>query len=166
MMTFITSFPPIADPSAHILILGSMPGEKSLQTNEYYAHPQNAFWKIMGELIGAGRDLPYAKRLEILKANHIAVWDVLQECVRPGSLDSAISQEIANDFVTFLQRHPQINHIFFNGTKAEQSFQKFAAQNLPRAMQFTRLPSTSPAHASAKFADKLEQWRKILTVRQ
>ena len=108
-MSLAQSFPPVADSSARVLILGSMPGAASLTAHQYYAHPRNAFWRIMGDLIGAGPDLPYAQRLERLKAAGIALWDVIAECHRPGSLDSAIVGEsvVANDFSAFFGRAPQ-----------------------------------------------------------
>ena len=89
-MASSTGFPPIVDPDATVLILGSLPSRKSLEASEYYAHPQNAFWRIMGEFFGAGPDVPYAKRTVLLKRNNIAVWDVLASSDRPGSMDSDI----------------------------------------------------------------------------
>jgi hypoxanthine-DNA glycosylase len=140
-----------------------MPGKESLKRNQYYAHPQNAFWKIMGELVGAQRGLPYNERLQKLTAAHIALWDVLKTCEREGSLDSDIQNETANDFVSFFRKHPLFTHVFFNGAKAEQSFNKFVLgkQSLPQ-LEFTRLPSTSPAHAGMCYAEKLKAWNKAM----
>jgi hypoxanthine-DNA glycosylase len=162
-MSPIRSFPPIAESDATVLILGSMPGKESLKQNQYYAHPQNAFWKIMGELVGAKRELPYEERLLKLTAAHIALWDVLKTCEREGSLDSDIQNETANDFAAFFKSHPLITHVFFNGAKAEQSFNKFVLgnQKLP-ALTFQRLPSTSPAHAGMRYAEKLRAWRAAI----
>ena len=156
-------FPPVADANASLLILGSMPGKMSLQQNQYYAHPMNAFWKIMGELVGAHPQLPYPARLDKLHRANIALWDVLASCERTSSLDSHIRNEAANDFATFFAQHPHIRRVFFNGGKAEQSFRKFVLgkQALP-ALEFCRLPSTSPAHAGMPYADKLQAWRAIL----
>lgn len=158
-----SSFPPVADPNAKILILGSMPGQRSLDAQQYYAHPHNAFWRIMGELVGAHPDLPYELRLERLKQSGIALWDVLQSCEREGSLDSDIKQEEANDFTKFFANHPDITRLYFNGAKAEQSFRKFVSgkQQIPE-LEMSRLPSSSPAHAGMKYADKLAAWRVIL----
>ncbi len=155
-------FAPVEDRHATVLILGSMPGKESLRRHQYYAHPANAFWKIMGEIAGAHPALSYAQRLAALKASRIAVWDVLASCVRESSLDSHIRDEVANDFETFFARHPQITRIYFNGAKAEQCFRKFVLgkQQLP-PLQFQRLPSTSPAHAGMRYADKLLVWRAI-----
>ena len=109
-MTSSTGFPPIVDSGATVLVLGSLPSRKSLEASEYYAHPQNAFWRIMGEFFGAGPDVPYAKRTELLKRNNIAVWDVLAASVRPGSMDSDIDMATAkpNDFASFLTTYSTI----------------------------------------------------------
>ncbi len=162
-MQRIRSFPPVADDDATVLILGSMPGKESLRQQQYYAHPANAFWKIMGELVGAHQHLPYEERLRALITAHIALWDVLKSCERESSLDSHIRAEQANDFTSFFKRHPHITHVFFNGAKAEQSFRKFVLekQELPPQV-FQRLPSTSPAHAGMRYAEKLELWKVIV----
>ncbi len=162
-MSHIRSFSPVADENATVLILGSMPGQESLRQNQYYAYAHNAFWKIMGELVGAHPHLPYEERLRALTAAHIALWDVLKACERSGSLDSDIQNESAHDFASFFRRHPHITQVFFNGAKAEQCFRKFVLgkQNLP-PLAFQRLPSTSPAHAGMRFADKLQAWRILI----
>jgi len=162
-MSRIRSFPPVADAQATVLILGSMPGKESLKQHQYYAHPQNAFWKLMGELVGAHPNLPYPQRLHVLTATHIALWDVLHTCEREGSLDSDIELEEANDFASFFARHPHITQVFFNGSKAEQCFNRFVLdkQALP-PLKFHRLPSTSPAHAGMRYADKLQTWRAAI----
>ena len=161
-MPHIHSFPPVSSADARVLILGSMPGKKSLLEKQYYALPQNAFWKIMGELAGAYPDLPYEKRLDALRASGIALWDVLASCERKSSLDSHIRKESANDFALFFVQHPHITHVFFNGAKAEQCFKKFVQgkQALP-PLEFCRLPSTSPAHAGMRYEGKLDAWRAI-----
>lgn len=165
-MSVAIGFAAIADRAATTLILGSMPGQASLNAQAYYAHPQNAFWRIQGELIGAHPELPYAERLQILRAHRIALWDVLESCIRPGSLDSAIehSSVVANDFEKFLQQHRKIQRIFFNGAKAQQLFLRHVSPTLhtSRALQLQRLPSTSPAHAGQSYTKKLEAWRVIL----
>lgn len=159
-------FPPVENQDATILILGSMPGRKSLEENEYYALRQNAFWKIMGELVSAYPSLTYEKRLAVLKHSGIALWDVLASCERSeSSLDSNIKNETANDFEIFFIQHPHITRVFFNGAKAEQSFNKFVLekQKLPQLV-FLRLPSTSPAHAGMHYADKLQAWRAAVVL--
>ena len=117
----------------------------------------------MGNLVGAHPGLPYEERLNILRTSHIALWDVLASCTRATSLDSRIKQEIANDFTFYLAQHPQITQVFFNGSKAEQSFMKFVLnrQTLPQ-LKFHRLPSTSPAHAGMSYTDKLQVWRAAI----
>lgn len=156
----IYSFPPVVDNHARVLILGSMPGVLSLAENQYYAHPRNLFWPIMGALFGAGRDVAYQQRLRILQDHHIALWDVLHSCQRDGSLDSDIQCEAANDFAAFFNTYPQITHVFFNGGKAESSFRKHVG-DVVQGLVMTRLPSTSPAHASLSFDQKLEAWSQI-----
>jgi TDG/mug DNA glycosylase family protein len=162
-MPRLRSFPPVANTDATLLILGSMPGKESLKQNQYYAHPQNAFWKIMGELVGFDPHLPYEERLHKLTAAHIALWDVLASCERESSLDTHIRNEKANDFATFFTQHPRITHVFFNGAKAEQSINRFVLgkQKLP-PLEFVRLPSTSPAHAGMRYAEKLKVWREAM----
>lgn len=118
----------------------------------------------MGRLFGAGRDVPYEQRKQILYGHGLAVWDVLRECYREGSLDTAIRSESANNFVSFFRRHPRIHTIFFNGQKAETAFRRHAAPNvdkLGREFRCVRLPSTSPAHAGRTFEQKLAAWRAV-----
>ena len=155
-------FEPIARVDARLLVLGSLPGQKSLADHEYYAHPQNAFWPIMRELYGTSGT--YKERCEHLTTQQIAVWDVLQASVRPGSLDSDIRQETAvvNDFETFLKDHIHIEKIAFNGRKAEQLFRRMVSETHMSDLSFISLPSTSPAFAAMPFARKLELWRAAL----
>jgi hypoxanthine-DNA glycosylase len=159
----ICSFPPVSAPDARILILGSMPGAASLAAGQYYAHPQNRFWPLMGELLGAGRELPYEARLARLKEKGIALWDVLAQCEREGSLDSAIRAECANDFAAFFAAHPQIARICFNGRKAADSFRRFVPRESAGAdVPLLILPSTSPANASVPYAEKRAAWAAAL----
>ncbi|AUN96323.1 DNA-deoxyinosine glycosylase [Pseudazoarcus pumilus] len=163
-MLRLQAFPPLVAPGAHTLILGSMPGSASLAAHAYYAHPRNAFWPIVGELLGFTADAPYAERVRALTAAGYALWDVLGACRREGSLDSAIdpaSLEV-NDFATFLTQHPGIERIFFNGGFAERSFRRHALPLPGRTPALTRLPSTSPANASLTLDDKRAAWRAIL----
>jgi double-stranded uracil-DNA glycosylase len=158
----VRSFAPIAAPGAHTLILGSMPGIASLEAGEYYAHPRNAFWRIMGAVYGAGPDLPYAERTAALTANGIAVWDVLQSCEREGSLDADIRAEVPNDFAGFFAAHPGIRRVGLNGSKAAASFRKHAGALAPAGAALSMLPSTSPAHAARSFEEKCALWRAAL----
>ena len=163
-MSRVISFSPIADKSARVLLLGSMPGVLSLQANQYYAHPRNAFWPIMPTLFGFDAALDYPARTKALAAAGIAVWDVLHSCRRQGSLDSAIEDDtlVANDLAGFLAGHPAIRHVFFNGAKADSCFRRHIKLAMPeREIAFTRLPSTSPAHAGRSFEQKLLAWRAV-----
>jgi len=161
-------FEPVARADARVLILGSLPGKVSLERREYYAQPYNAFWRIMGELAGASRDLPYQDRLGLLMQNHIALWDVCAAGFRAGSLDSAIqlSTVKANDISSFLRLHTGIHLICFNGKKAKEIFDRKVRQE-PRALferiRYIVLPSTSPAHAGMPFTQKLALWRNALS---
>ena len=159
-MSEVTGFNAESDLNARVLILGSMPGQRSLDENRYYAHPRNTFWEIMGELFDAGRERNYAERLALLKTRHIALWDVLQQCQRHGSLDSAIRSEAAviNDFAGFFKRHKKIHSVFFNGKKAYDLYRKGYADD---THQLIVLPSTSPANAAMSFVEKLERWSLV-----
>jgi len=161
--------PAIEDQQAQILILGSMPSVKSLQQQQYYAHPQNAFWSIMSDLFDMDKEWTYPQRYAYLITHKIAMWDVLQSCQRQGSLDSNIEPRsmLPNDFNTFFQHHPNIKHIFFNGGKAEQVFKQHILPNLDEPFKHiaqTRLPSTSPAHAAMTFEQKLKPWKNVFNV--
>lgn len=158
----IQGFDPISAPDARILILGSMPGVASLEAGQYYAHARNAFWPIMGELFGAGHEKPYDERKAILKANGIAVWDVLKFCRREGSLDANIKAEVPNQFEDFFAGHSQICRIGLNGAKAARSFRNFAEIHAPAAAVAALLPSTSPAYAAMDLKRKCEVWREAL----
>lgn len=158
------SFPPVCNAEARVLVLGSMPGEASLAAARYYAHPRNAFWAVMGALFGAGPDLPYGERLDRLTASRVALWDVIGACERAGSLDSAIAPDSieSNDFAALFAACPHIGHVFFNGTAAEAAFNRHVRGRIALpAMRFTRLPSTSPAHAARCFEAKLAAWQAV-----
>lgn len=158
----VTAFPPLLGPHPRLLLLGSLPGVASLAAREYYAHPRNLFWDLMGELFGAGRGLPYPERCRRLTEAGVAVWDVLHQAVRPGSLDADIDPDSLepNDFAAFFRRHPTIRVVAFNGGTAHALFRRRVLPTLgalapPRMIV---LPSTSPAHAGRTRAQKLEHW--------
>lgn len=153
------SFEPISNKEATILILGTMPGEQSILLNQYYGHSRNNFWKLLFTIFDTSFSDDYENKKALLLENNIALWNVLQVCERKGSLDSAIKNEVANDFEQFLKNHPKINHIFFNGQKAASFFKKYVA--LEDEYQNTVLPSTSPANAGKPFEEKLLEWKKI-----
>ncbi|NMH29073.1 DNA-deoxyinosine glycosylase [Flavobacterium silvaticum] len=155
----ISSFPPFLPDSPKILILGTMPGAMSLLKQEYYAHPQNSFWKIMFTLF-SGLPVPsdFETKKKLILDNHIALWDVLESCERKGSLDSQIRNAVENKIPDLIKHNPSIRAIFFNGQESHKIFvRKFGNEiDLPRIV----LPSTSPAH-TMKFDKKLEAWSQI-----
>jgi hypoxanthine-DNA glycosylase len=154
----------MASRNARLLILGSMPGVASLAAGQYYAHPRNQFWMLMGALCGARPELSYAARCRVLRANGIALWDVFGSCVRPGSADSAIELADAqlNDLIGFVETHKWLERILCNGRLAYESFRRHSGASLARtfpALQVLPVPSTSPAHAGLPLARKLALWR-------
>ncbi|TRX15945.1 DNA-deoxyinosine glycosylase [Flavobacterium franklandianum] len=153
------SFSPISHPNATVLILGTMPGAQSLALQQYYGHPRNAFWKIIFSVLETPFATDYEQRKSILLENRIALWDVLEACVREGSLDSAIEQEVPNDFDSFLKAHLNIKHIYFNGQKAANFFKQHIA--VSDSYHQATLPSTSPANAGMSFEKKLLEWEII-----
>ena len=155
----IQSFPSLSNPNAKVLILGTMPGVKSQAMNQYYGHPQNYFWKLLAAVFEEPLPTDYHLKKEMLLRNNIAVWDVLQACERQGSLDSAIIKEVPNDFTSFLDEHPNIELIAFNGQKAAAFFKKYV--HLNKGYNFVTLPSTSPANAGKSFEQKLKEWSII-----
>jgi len=162
----IEGFEPVAKADAVILILGSMPSVASLREQQYYAHPKNLFWEIMGRLFDAGRELPYAERLQRLAAQRIALWDAAAQCRRQGSLDSNIKPGsiVPNDFQALFGRCPRIRAIFFNGQKAAAMFQRLVTPGLPescRSIRLQTLPSTSPAHAAMTAEEKIRRWQQL-----
>ncbi len=168
-MARVASFPPIAAAGARLLILGSMPGERSLAAREYYAHPQNAFWPLCAAILGFDPSAPYAERTARLTRAGIALWDVLASCERSGSLDAAIDRASArpNDFARFFAAHPGIRTVLCNGTTAHTLFVRRVLPTLRArpgspALTVHRLPSTSPAHAGLTRTQKLATWRKYL----
>ena len=164
---WVRGLPPIAGRDARILILGSMPGAASISAEAYYAHPRNHFWPILEALYGIDARLPYAERVARLIRARVAVWDVLGQCARTGSLDAAIDLDsaVANDLGRFLRAHGSIDRIAFNGGLARQHFRRqweTAVLAARPTMQLLALPSTSPANASWSYAKKLKSWRKAL----
>lgn len=140
------SFPPIADPAARVLILGSLPGDRSLAERRYYAHPQNQFWRLLSPVVG--RDLAalaYDERLAALRQAGIALWDVVAHARRPGSTDAAIADAEANDLAGLLATLPQLRAIAFNGGMAHRQGVK-ALGPLADRYAIVALPSSSPLH--------------------
>lgn len=154
------SFLPNIDEKSEILILGSMPGVKSLDEQQYYAHPQNRFWKLMSMFCHTDNltELSYKNKLQILLKNKIALWDVIQSCSRDGSLDSNIKNEITNDIESLLKQFPNVKVICLNGNKAYFAFKKYFSE-ISKRYKCYKLPSTSPANARYKTEDLYNEWQ-------
>jgi double-stranded uracil-DNA glycosylase len=161
------AFNALSTPAATTLILGSMPGEISLERHEYYGHKHNAFWDIMSHITGCAKEAPYAHRCAALQKSRIALWDVLASCKRQGSLDSAIEADsiTVNNFTAFFKAHPHIQHVALNGGKAFTLFQQYVVKKkaLPKHIHVHKLPSTSPAYASMRPVEKTRLWLKAFT---
>ena len=156
------SFPPLINSSAKILILGSLPGEESLKQAQYYAHPRNAFWKIMFTIFNEAYCEDYSKKCELLLKNHIALWDMVHSGSRKGSLDSDIRNEVPNDIECLLKEYQGISTILLNGKKAEAMYNRYFHQ-IP--INTITLPSTSPANARMNFDAKLNLWETAINPR-
>ena len=158
----LQSFPPAAAKGVRVLVLGSMPGVESLRQQQYYAHPRNAFWPIMGTLFGFSPALPYKQRLIRLNRAGVALWDSLGGCERSGSLDSNIRKPVPNDIPGLLKQYPEIHAIFCNGSASYQFLKKYHGALFERSdLEIRQLPSTSPAAAIYSFEQKLEHWTVV-----
>jgi len=135
-----------------------MPGAKSLQMQKYYAFPQNQFWRIMFHLFDSEFSEDYETRINLLKLNKIALWDVIESCERKGSLDTDIKDEVDNNIPQLIESHPNIRMIFCNGQKSYKNLLKILGKNFK--IPIVVLPSTSPLH-TVKFEAKLESWKVI-----
>jgi hypoxanthine-DNA glycosylase len=156
----LRGFPPVVAESTHTLILGSFPGEASLTATQYYAHPRNQFWRLVGAVIDEPLpELDYPTRLERVLKHGIGVWDVLAACTREGSLDAAIRNATPNDFASFREYAPSLKKVCFNGKTAG----RFAPVIAAAGYETLVLPSSSPANAMLSFDQKLRLWREILT---
>jgi len=157
--TPLQCLPAVVDERARVMILGSFPSAASLAAGQYYAHPRNQFWPILSALLAQPLvGLPYEQRLAAVRDAGIGIWDVYGHCQREGSLDAAIRQGEANDFVALKGNAPRLGRICFNGRTAG----RFAPTLAALGFETLILPSTSPAHAGLSFAAKLEQWREAL----
>ena len=146
-------------PRSKILLLGSLPGDRSLQENQYYAHPQNRFWKILALLLGATPPLNYPHCIALLHKYHIALWDVCEVAIRKGSMDTNILQERPNQIADLLRENPSINSVCFNGQKAQKLYDKYFERT--DGIQYITLPSTSPANATFNQERLLAAWSVI-----
>ena len=160
MNSLSESFPFVVSKNTKILILGTMPGTLSLLHQQYYAHPQNTFWKIIFGAYGLEPENSYKKRLAFLLSKNLGLWDTLQHCERPGSLDSNIKNEHPNDFKELFTQYPNIKSIAFNGKSAYKFFEKYIGVETNHT--YFILPSTSPANAGKNFEAKLADWEKVL----
>ncbi|MCK5083316.1 MAG: DNA-deoxyinosine glycosylase [Candidatus Omnitrophica bacterium] len=159
-MPVLRSFLPVINSRSKVLILGAMPGARSLEAGEYYAYQQNQFWKIMAKLLHYGLPVTYAQKKKMLLKNRIALWDVVASCTREGSLDSNIRNVKANDLDGLLKKYTNIRAIFCNGNTA---FKFFKEGHAGCPVPVLLLPSTSPAHTKP-LAWKAAQWERILKV--
>ena len=156
------SFKPSIDANSKVLILGSMPGVKSLEEQQYYAHPQNRFWKVLGRICNTDnlQELAYSQKLTILLQNDIALWDTIESCKREGSLDSDIQNEIPNDIKNLLKKYPNIKTICLNGNKSYSAFKKYFPDLLQKYNCY-KMPSTSPANARYSLDMLVQEWSVI-----
>lgn len=155
------AFKPVVDNKCSMLILGTMPGEKSLLLNEYYGNRGNQFWRLLFAVFNENLETDYNAKMRFLSAHDIALWDVLQYCEREGSLDSKIKNEVANDFETFYNSYPSIKKVFFTSKNASAYYDKYVGRK--SYINYYILPSPSGANATMSFAQKLEIWKdKIL----
>lgn len=164
-MTEVQSFEPIVGQHPRIIILGSMPGIASLDAVQYYAHPRNLFWPILGTLFDFDHQVSYQQRISQVTKLPVILWDTLKSCERPGSLDSNISSTsaAANNIPGLVEQYPGIRAIAFNGAASEKFFRQLLLPKMTDSdIKLIRLPSTSPANAGMNFNQKLEVWRQLL----
>jgi double-stranded uracil-DNA glycosylase len=167
-MPHVQSFDPVVSRSSRILVLGTMPGKASLRAEQYYAHPRNLFWPIIEQALGIPSSAEYGRRVELLLASGIAMWDVVQLCTRESSLDSDIddSSVVPNDVGSLLERYGSLQRVCFNGLKAASLFDRHIAPRLGgrvQGIEYVRLPSTSPANAAVPYSEKVGAWMDALT---
>ena len=154
-------FPPVVDARTRVLILGSLPGEASLAAAQYYGNPRNAFWRLLESVLDeALLDLGYEDRLTRLQARGVGLWDVVAQAERRGSLDAAIQNAETNDLLALIQTLPALRAVAFNGGKAAQLGSRLLGPVADR-IAFIPLPSSSPAHAALRFAQKAEMWGEL-----
>lgn len=155
-------FPPLIDENTKVLVLGTMPGDRSILTGEYYSNPTNQFWKIIFRAFNSGVSVfGYKEKTELLLKNRIGLWDVLYRANRIGSLDSNIHNEEFNDFEQLFKDFPKIKAIIFNGQKPANYFKGFG--NIPNDFEFYILPSTSSANTTKTFERKFQEWNDVIT---
>lgn len=163
----IEGFPPLLPACPGLLILGSMPSARSLTEQQYYGHPRNRFWPIMGAVFGAGPELPYAERCQRLTSAGVAVWDVLASCHRSGSLDASIlrGSEQVNPIDQLVREYSGIRRLVFNGQMAAKTFDRRLRARMDGWPACVTLPSTSPANASWSLERLVDIWQPVLQPR-
>lgn len=160
-MSLKRAFDPVVDANTRLLILGSLPGDASLKAGQYYGHPQNGFWRLVGGV--AGLDLvalPYAERLEALKAAGVGLWDVIASARRPGSLDTAIRDVEVADLNRLFASLPALRAVAFNGGTASRLGRR--ALSLAAGIDLIDLPSSSPAY-TRPLSEKAQAWSVLAT---
>ncbi len=155
-----TSFAAISRPDTRILVLGSMPGDRSLELGEYYGHERNRFWKMLATITNNPVPLNYTEKKELLFKTRIGLWDVAHTATRKGSLDSAMRGEVPNDLEGFIAKHPHLEVIAFNGKKAEALYTRYFTRK--EGIIYLPLPSTSPANAGVGFERLCEEWGEMV----
>ncbi|TXI91816.1 MAG: DNA-deoxyinosine glycosylase [Burkholderiaceae bacterium] len=156
-------FPPVVDTDTRLLILGSLPGDASLAKQQYYAHPQNRFWHLLGDVLNVNLlEINYQQRLKTLLKHHIGLWDVVAQAKREGSLDSNITERDDNDLHALLDTLPNLKAIAFNGGTANKIGLKILGHRAS-AFQIYALPSSSPAY-TLPYAEKLQQWQILSSI--
>lgn len=154
------SFKPFVDARSRVLILGSMPGPVALKKQQYYGFEGNHFWTIVPALFNKERPKEYADRLALVRDNRIALWDVLESCVRPGAADLAIKNPKLNPIPDLLKDYPEIRAVFINGRTAHDLFTKKFGSVMTRPVIY--LPSSSPANAAMPIKEKIKKWSVVL----
>lgn len=152
------SFEPIYTPQARILIVGSMPSVKSLEQAQYYAHPRNAFWRILFDIFSESPTLDYERKKALIREHGLALWDAAAICEREGSLDSDMHDVVYNDFSTLYEVCTDIRTVLCNGATAHSLFLKSGYAGERRVV---RMPSTSPAY-TLPYEKKLALWKREL----
>lgn len=160
----LASFAPVVASDTRVLILGSLPGAASLAASQYYGHPRNNFWRLVGDVIGVALvELDYPTRLATLLAHRIGLWDVIANARRIGSLDSEIRDPTHNDLLTLVEALPELATIAFNGgTAAKIGIKALGAR--AGDYRILLLPSSSPAHASLSYGEKLASWGALASL--
>lgn len=154
------SFQPIISKEPEILILGSLPGDLSLEMNQYYGHPRNRFWKILFTIYHETYSEDYTERIKLIENHHLVLWDIAHSAIRKGSMDVDIKDVIPNKIDELLEKYPSVTQIIFNGKKSEQLFKKYFQ---PKSqIIYTSLPSSSPANAQFSLERLVEIWQKSI----